>query len=127
MNNEEFDKKVNFIVDQQAQFYAALQRLEEKQEENQKQIEQHQKLIEQTQKQLDQLTNSVIGLASVVGILSEKYTQLSEKYIQLVEMQTRLAESQEHTDKRLDVLIDLLIKRNPLPEDSADNHPKPTE
>jgi len=62
MNNEEFDKKVAFIVEQQAQFYVDLRRLEEKQEENQKQI--------------DQLTNSVIGLASVVGILSDKYTKL---------------------------------------------------
>ncbi|MEW6130905.1 MAG: hypothetical protein AB1757_27995 [Acidobacteriota bacterium] len=107
MTSEELEKAIQFVLEQQGQFYAGLKELEAKQHQQAELQGQQHKQFEQQQKQLDQLTNSVMGLTAIAGTLAEKYTEL-------IEAQKKLTESQEHTDKRLHAVIDILMKRNPI-------------
>ena len=77
MNNEEFDRKMTFIVDQQAQFAADIQQLQE------------------TQVQ----TENVVGRLAHATL--EGFKVVNAKIDTLVDAQIRLTESQAHTDKNL--------------------------
>jgi hypothetical protein len=92
--NKELRAKMEFIVNQQAQFSANIQAHEER---------------------LTRLENIVTRLATVTLEGQEKLTALTtaqikteEAIIKLAESQAQLVESQAHTDKRLDILIDIV-------------------
>jgi hypothetical protein len=81
MNNEEFERKMAFIVDQQAQFTAGIQQLKE------------------TQVQ----TENVVGRLAYATV--EGFRDVNVKIDALVDSQLKLTESQSRTDESLRNLI----------------------
>ena len=84
MNNEEFERKMAFIVEQQAQFATDIQQLGEVQGQ-----------LQATQAQTE---NVVARLANAT---LEGFKDVNAKIDALVDAQIRLNESQAHTDKNL--------------------------
>jgi|ERR1700752_121934 len=84
MNNEEFDRKMAFIVEQQAQFASDIQQMREVQGE-----------LQATQAQ----TENVVGRLAHATL--EGFKDVNAKIDALVDAQIRLNESQAHTDKNL--------------------------
>lgn len=77
MNNEEIERKMNFIVEQQAQFAADIQQLKEVQVQ----------------------TENVVGRLAAVTL--EGFKDVNAKIDALVGAQIRLNESQAHTDENV--------------------------
>jgi hypothetical protein len=81
MNNEEFDRKMAFIVEQQAQFAADIQQMRE----------------------LQAQTENVVGRLAHATL--EGFRDVNVKIDSLVDSQIRLTEAQTHTDENLRNLI----------------------
>lgn len=81
MNNEEFERKMSFIVEQQAQFAADIQQMRELQAE----------------------TENVVGRLAYATL--EGFKEVNTKIDSLVDSQIRLTEAQSHTDQNLKTLI----------------------
>lgn len=81
MNNEEFERKMAFIVDQQAQFAADIQQLHA------------------TQAQ----TENIVGRLASAALAG--FNDVNTKIDALVDSQIRLTEAQSHTDENLRSLI----------------------
>jgi ABC-type transporter Mla subunit MlaD len=77
MNNEEFEKKMNFIVDHQAQFAADIQQMRE----------------------LQAQTENVVGRLAHATL--EGFKDVNAKIDSLVDSQIRLTAAQAHTDESL--------------------------
>ncbi len=81
MNNEEFERKMAFIVDQQAQFAADISQMRE----------------------LQSQTETVVGRLAHATL--EGFKDVNAKIDSLVDSQIRLTEAQTHTDENLKNLI----------------------
>jgi hypothetical protein len=81
MNNEEFERKMSFIVEQQAQFAADIQQMRE----------------------LQAQTENVVGRLALATL--EGFRDTNAKIDSLVDSQIRLTEAQTHTDENLKNLI----------------------
>ena len=81
MNNEELERKMAFIVDQQAQFAADIQQMRE--------------LQAQTENVVARLAQATL----------EGFRDVNAKIDSLVDSQIRLTEAQSHTDENLRNLI----------------------
>ena len=81
MNNEEFERKMNFIVDQQAQFGTDIQQMRE----------------------LQAQTENVVGRLAHATL--EGFKDVNAKIDSLVDSQIRLTAAQTHTDENLRTLI----------------------
>ena len=81
MNNEEFERKMSFIVEQEAQFAADIQQLRE----------------------LQAQTENVVGRLAQATL--EGFRDVNAKIDSLVDSQIRLTEAQTHTDENLRNLI----------------------
>ncbi len=81
MNNEEFERKMAFIVEQQAQFTVDIQQMRELQAE----------------------TENVVGRLAHATL--EGFKDVNVKIDSLVDSQIRLTEAQTHTDQNLTNLI----------------------
>jgi hypothetical protein len=106
MNEDERQRQMDFILNQQAQFASDIQKLQEAQA----------KLSETQAEQLKMQT----GMAQIVNRLAsvtlEGFNQTNAKIDTLIDAQirmegsvTKLAEAQTHTEQRLDALIDVQI------------------
>ena len=84
MTNEEFEKKVGFIIEQQAQLVVN----QEKADERMTRIE------------------NVVGRLATASL--ERLENLEEKVSALVDSQIRLTESQTRTDERLNIFINVV-------------------
>lgn len=105
MNNEEFDRKMAFIVEQQAQFASDIQLLQE----SQAQLQESQAQFQESQTRTDQV---VAQTAAVVGEVGEVVTRLANvthagfsevnaKINALVDAQIRTEEHLIRTDKNV--------------------------
>jgi len=65
MNNEDFDRKMEFIVNQQAQFAVAMERLKESQAQTEKNVAQNTETAAQTLEAVAQTAETVARLANV--------------------------------------------------------------
>jgi hypothetical protein len=81
MNNEEFERKMSFIVEQQAQFAAHIQQMRE----------------------LQAQTENVVGRLAHAAL--EGFRDTNAKIDSLVDSQIRLTEAQTHTNENLKNLI----------------------
>ena len=81
MNNEEFDRKMAFIVEQQAQFATDIQQMRE----------------------LQAQTENVVGRLAYATL--EGFRDVNAKIDSLVDSQIKLTEAQTHTDQNLQNLI----------------------
>ena len=108
MTNDETQRKMDFIVNQQAQFSADIQHLKELHKQAEKRIA----TIEDTMTRLAgatlTLTQRMVELSAAQAHMDSKMANLAESHEKLAESQTRLAESQEQTDQRLNALIDIV-------------------
>ncbi len=98
MSEEERQRQMDFIVNQQAQFTANIQQLQEVQIA--------------AEQRMTRLESVVVRLANDT---ETKFAALADSHIRLVDAQThteaalaRLADAQAHTDQRLDALIDIV-------------------
>ena len=84
MNNEEFERKMAFIVEQQAQFASDIQQLREV----------------QTQLQATQLQTEQV-VARLANVTLEGFKDVNAKIDALVDSQIRLNEAQSRTDENV--------------------------
>ena len=108
MTNEEMQRTMEFIVEQQAQFAVTIQRLEEERIRDKPRLarleESFQRLIalcEITDARLDRLESSTDALQTSTDTLQSRTSALE------INM-TRLAAAQAHADERLSALIDIV-------------------
>ena len=95
---ERIEQKIEFIVNQQAQFLIDLQRLQETQTVMQKQIG-------ALQEQIGQLNQAVVALVGMVGKLAEAQAKTEAKLAEVIEGMRRLEEKGAETEERLNVFI----------------------
>jgi prefoldin subunit 5 len=105
MTNEEIEKRMEFILEQQAQFAANMQKAEERLS----------KAEERTSKVEDLLGRLAVVTTAGFKELSEKVSAVIDAQIKteetvssLAKRMNELAESQEHTDQRLNTIIDII-------------------
>ena len=113
MSNEEFERKMEFILEQQAQFASDIQQLREVQAQTGQHLTQTEQLLtrlvnvthegfKDVNAKIDALVDSQIGL-------SQSHVRLSEAHVRLSEAQAQLSEGQARTDealRNLTVLVD---------------------
>ena len=115
MNNEEFDRKMAFIVEQQAQFASDIQQLQE----SQAQLQESQAQLHESQARTEQV---VAQSAEVVGQMGEVVTRLANvthagftdvnaKINALVDAQIRTEENLSRTDENLRNFIAAVDRR----------------
>jgi len=105
MNNEEMDKKMEFIIEQQAQFAADIQVLREVQAQDAK-------LLKEQDRKLSEAVITVVGM---VGTLTESQAHANDTINLLTQAQTRtdnsfnlLAQAQARTEESLNILINFV-------------------
>ena len=98
MNNEEMNKKMEFIVEHQAKFAADIEMMREVQESDARRVK-----------------DGLLGMMDVVGNLARIQMNSEGRINQLAEMQThtdegikRLTEAQARTDERLNIFINVV-------------------
>ncbi len=112
MTDEERQRTMDFILQQQARFAANMQKLEEADTRAGQRIERLERVVKlairagvrerkDTRAKLDALIDSHIKLA-------DSHVKLTDAQAKLADAQVRLADSQTHTDRRLDALIDIV-------------------
>jgi len=98
MNNEEFDRKMAFIVEQQAQFASDIQLLQESQAQLQESQARTDRVVAQTAEFVGQMGEVVTRLANVTHA---GFTEVNAKINALVDAQIRTEENLMRTDKNV--------------------------
>jgi hypothetical protein len=98
MNNEEFDRKMAFIVEQQAQFASDIQQIQESQVQLQASQAQTNQVVAQTAAVVGQMGEVVTRLANVTHA---GFTEVNAKINALVDAQIRTEENLARTDKNV--------------------------
>ncbi len=105
MSEEELNKKMEFIVEQQAKFASDMEIMREARAADAKQF----------RNQLRELSSAVITVVGIVGNLSEAQGGADARINRLVEAQTRtdeeinrLTRAQSRTDERLNIFINVV-------------------
>ena len=105
MHNEEFDRKMAFIVEQQAQFASDIQLLQE----SQAQLQESQAQFQESQARTDQVvaqTAEVVGqmgevVTRLANVTHAGFTEVNAKINALVDAQIRTEEHLIRTDKNV--------------------------
>ena len=87
MTNEEMQKTIEFILEQQAQFVTRMERDEAR---------------------LTRLEDAFATLVNIARITDERMDSMESRLNTLTEKMALLAESEAHTDQRLSALIDVV-------------------
>ena len=97
MNNEEIERKMNFIVEQQAQFASDIQRLQESQERTEQIVAQTSKTVAETSETVALVVETVGQMGDVVTRLANVthagFTDVNAKINALVDAQIRTEEN----------------------------------
>src|ERR1044072_3129405 len=105
MNNEEFDRKMAFIVEQQAQFASDIQQLQESQAQLQKSQARTEQVVAQTAAAVAQSAETIGQVVDVVTRLANVthagFTEGNAKIKALVDAQIRPEENLARTEKNL--------------------------
>ena len=91
MNNEEFDRKMAYIVEQRAQFASDIQQLQESQAKTEQVVAHTAEIVAQTGDVVTRLAN----------VTHAGFTELNEKINALVDAQVRTDGQLARTDKQL--------------------------
>jgi uncharacterized phage infection (PIP) family protein YhgE len=108
MNNEEFDRKMAFIVEQQAQFAAEIQQLQESQVQLQESQARTDQVVAQTAAVVGEAGEVVTRLAKVTHA---GFTEVNAKINALVDAQIRTEESLSRTNENLRNFIAVVDRR----------------
>jgi uncharacterized protein YukE len=98
MNNEEFDRKMAFIVEQQAQFASDIQLLQESQAQLQESQARTDQVVAQTAEVVGQMGEVVTRLANVTHA---GFTEVNAKINALVDAQIRTEENLMRIEENL--------------------------
>ncbi len=90
MNNEDIERKMNFIVEQQAQFASDIQQLQESQSRTEQIVSQTGEAVAQTAETVAQMGDVVTRLANVTHA---GFTEVNAKINALVDAQIRTEEN----------------------------------
>jgi prefoldin subunit 5 len=100
MTPEEMERNIEFIVEQQAKFYADIQKINET---------------------LAKHNEAIVGLLQISRTLLDHHTAVDAQMTEIRTEMKELARSQKSTDQRLTVLIDVIEKHI-----SGHDHGKPS-
>ena len=104
-NNEEIDRKMNFIVEQQAQFASDIQQLQESQSRTEQVVAQTAKAVAQTVEAVAQSAETVGQVVEVVTRLANVthagFTEVNAKINALVDAQIRTEVNLARTEENL--------------------------
>lgn len=100
---DNIESRMNFIIEQQAQFAADIQLLKDRQGDTMR-------LVEANTGMIRQLVDVTMSLAHHGEETDRRIRELSESGARTDRRIRELAESGAHTDRRLDVLIDVVDK-----------------
>jgi cysteine sulfinate desulfinase/cysteine desulfurase-like protein len=107
MSNEEFERKMEFIVEQQAQFASDIQQLRASQAQTEQVIAQTGEIVGQTGEIVARLANVTFeGFKDV----NAKIAALVDSHIRLSEAQSRTNENLSLTNAKFDALVDSHIR-----------------
>jgi hypothetical protein len=98
MNNEEMKKKMEFIVEQQAQFAVDIQVMREVQAQDVKLLKEQDR----------RLSDALVAVAAMIGNLTKAQTSSDERVNLLAEGLNRLAQAQARTEQSLKILINVV-------------------
>ena len=105
MNNEEFDRKMAFIVEQQAQFAFDIQQLQESQAQLQESQTRTEQVVAQSAAAVAQSAETVGEVVEVITRLANVthagFTEVNAKINALVDAQIRTEERLMRTDKNV--------------------------
>jgi hypothetical protein len=100
MTNEEIERRIEFIIDQQAQFASDIQVMRELQAADTKMLKE----------QYRQLADSVIAVVGMVGRLTEAQERTDARVAELVKEVSDLTNAQARTDDRMNIFINVVEK-----------------
>jgi uncharacterized protein YdcH (DUF465 family) len=98
MTDDEIRKKMEFIIEQQAQFAADIQQLRETQAA-------HFKIMNEKHNTLTEALTTVVGM---IGKLSVAQERTDANVAELAEKMITLADAQASTDERLNMIIGMI-------------------
>ena len=98
MTNEEMQKLMQFILEQQAQFAVNIQKLEEAQARSEA-------AQAKSEERIGRLEGAIVGVVNLLGNLTKAQERTDAKVSELAEKVTELTEAQKQTDERLNALI----------------------
>jgi len=98
MTDDDFQRKAEFLLNQQAQSEARLGRLEDIVT----------RLADASLRRITRLEDGMTALVDAQVKNEDKVSALTEKMAVLAETMTELAQAQAHTDRKLDALIDIV-------------------
>ena len=106
MNNDEIERKMHFIVEQQAQFAADIQQLQESQTRTEQVVAHTAETVALTAETVGQTAETVgqVGLivTRLANVTHVGFTEVNAKINALVDAQIRTEENLTRTDKNLD-------------------------
>ena len=108
MHNEEIERKMNFIVEQQAQFASDIQQLQESQTRTEKVVAQTSEAVGVTAETVAQMGEVVTRLANVTHV---GFTEVNAKLNAIVDAQIRTEENVARTNESLTNLIAVVDRR----------------
>jgi hypothetical protein len=100
MTNEEIGQRIEFIIEQQAQFTADIQILREIQSADTKLLKE----------QYRNLSDAVVATVGMVGRLAEAQQRADRRVSELAEKVSELTDAQARTDERLNIFINVVEK-----------------
>jgi chromosome segregation ATPase len=95
---ERIEQKIEFIVNQQAQFAIDLQALREE-------LQQSHAVL---QNQINRLNEAVLGLVGMVGRLAEAQAKTEARMVEVAEGMRKLEEKGAETEERLNIFINVV-------------------
>ena len=104
---DNIESRMNFIIEQQAQFAAGIQLLKERESGMFRMIEANAGMIRQL---VDVSLSLARNLEETDRRLGARIEQLTERQTQFDASMRELREAQAHSDRRLDALIDVVDK-----------------
>ena len=108
MTDEERQRQMDFIVEQQAQFAVNMDLLREAQVRTDATVAQLGTRVDQLTERVDQLTEQVVQVTEQVGRVSGQVGQMATQQTHINEVVAVIADAQQHTDERLSALIDIV-------------------
>lgn len=118
MSNEEFERKMTFIVEQQAQFASDIQRLQESQSRTEQIVAQSGEIVAQTGEIVAQTGEIVARLANVTHI---GFNDVNTKINALVDSQIRTDENVRNLGADVNAKINLLMDSQIRTDESVRN------
>lgn len=108
MTEEDRQRTMDFILEQQAQFYVSLESLREAQARTDSTVAQLAGQVQGVAGQVQSLAEQVQGIAGQVQGIAGQVQNMARQQEHINEVVAVIAESQQHTDERLNALIDIV-------------------